>query len=124
MLPDCGTIKETNSTRLCAWVQVPLMMMEQKAHVTISNILGLTGYNNIDMHRWRHNVADRWDTHPESVNIAIIGKYTDLSDAYLSVIKALQHACLARRRQLKLSWVEAGNIEEEVRLIDDVVDCA
>ena len=46
------------------------------------------------------------------VKIAMVGKYTDLSDAYLSVIKALQHACLAASRKLKIEWVEAGNLEE------------
>ena len=37
-----------------------------------------------------------------------------LSDAYLSVIKALQHACLAASRKLDISWVEASNLELEV----------
>jgi hypothetical protein len=35
------------------WLQVPLMMMQQKAHITISNTLGLQGYNSIDMTRWQ-----------------------------------------------------------------------
>ena len=90
------------------------MMQQQKAHITISNFLGLQGYNSIDMHRWQAHLADRWDAQTEVVTIAVIGKYTNLADAYLSVIKALQHACLACRRKLRLSWVEAGDIEEEV----------
>ena len=44
-----------------------------------------------------------------------VGKYTDLSDAYLSVTKALQHACMAANRKLKLEWVEASNLEESTR---------
>ena len=36
------------------------------------------------------------------VKIAMVGKYTDLADAYLSVTKALQHACLATNRKLKV----------------------
>ena len=60
------------------------------------------------------NLADRWDAQTEAVTIAVIGKYTNLADAYLSVIKALQHACLAARRKLRLLWVEAGDIEDEV----------
>jgi CTP synthase len=104
-------------------VQVPLMMMEQKAHVTISNVLGLQGYNSIDMHRWQHHLADRWDAQTENCTIAVIGKYTNLADAYLSVIKALQHACLAARRKLRLLWVEAGDIEEEARYHAAMLSC-
>ena len=37
------------------------------------------------------------------VKIAMVGKYTDLADAYLSVTKALQHACLATNRKLKVT---------------------
>lgn len=36
------------------------------------------------------------------VHIAMVGKYTDLADAYLSVMKALQHACLAANRKLEV----------------------
>ncbi len=43
----------------------------------------------------------------------MVGKYTNLSDAYLSVIKSLQHACLAANRKLEILWVEASHLEEQ-----------
>jgi hypothetical protein len=104
-------------------LQVPLMLQNQKAHVSICNTLGLQGYNSINMHMWKTQLADQWDNLLQEVKIAIIGKYTNLSDSYLSVIKALQHACLAVRRRLKLLWVEAGNIEEQVSLAFFLVRC-
>jgi CTP synthase len=55
----------------------------------------------------------RWDGLKEPVSIVLIGKYTVLSDAYLSVIKALQHACMAANVKLNLTWVEAQDLEEE-----------
>jgi CTP synthase (UTP-ammonia lyase) len=55
----------------------------------------------------------RWDSLREPVRIALIGKYTVLADAYLSVIKALQHACMAANQKLELCWVEAQDLEEE-----------
>lgn len=100
------------------------MLMEQKAHVTICNVLGLTGYSNIDMTVWKRDLANRWDSHNNVVTIAVIGKYTNLSDAYLSVIKALQHACLAMRHKLDLCWVEAGDVESEVRTLCQTCWCA
>ena len=52
---------------------------------------------------------------PLQVTIAMVGKYTGLSDAYLSVLKALQHACLTANRKLEVKWVEAAQLEESAR---------
>ena len=43
----------------------------------------------------------------------MVGKYTNLSDAYLSVIKSLQHACLKANRRLDILWIEASDLEED-----------
>lgn len=54
--------------------------------------------------------------HPyEEVRIAIVGKYTKLEDAYLSVIKALKHSALTCKRSLAIKWVEADDLEESTR---------
>ena len=44
----------------------------------------------------------RHDAHQQEVKIALVGKYIKLEDAYISVIKALQHAALACRHHLSL----------------------
>ena len=49
----------------------------------------------------------------ESISIVLVGKYTNLHDSYLSVIKSLEHAAMACRRKLNLIWVDASNLEEE-----------
>jgi CTP synthase len=48
----------------------------------------------------------------ESVAIALVGKYTDLSDAYLSVLKALQHAAMHLRLPLRIVWIESTELEQ------------
>merc|ERR1712025_981089 len=54
--------------------------------------------------------------HPfEEVKIAIVGKYTKMEDAYMSVIKALKHASLQCMKTLVIKWIEAANLEESVR---------
>ncbi|KAN0030644.1 hypothetical protein ACTA71_009284 [Dictyostelium dimigraforme] len=45
------------------------------------------------------------------IRIAMVGKYTGLTDAYLSVIKALDHASMAIERKMVIDWVEASNLE-------------
>lgn len=48
----------------------------------------------------------------QSVSIALVGKYTNLHDSYLSVIKSLEHAAMACSRKLNLVWVDASHLEE------------
>nr|GMD05468.1 CTP synthase-like isoform X1 [Ipomoea batatas] len=48
----------------------------------------------------------------EPVRVAMVGKYTGLSDSYLSVLKALLHASVACHRKLCIDWVPAGDLEE------------
>jgi CTP synthase len=57
-------------------------------------------------------MAHHLDTLTEEVHIAMVGKYTDLSDAYLSVIKSLQHAAMAVDRKLVIDWIEASHLED------------
>lgn len=47
----------------------------------------------------------------ESVTIAIVGKYTDLHDSYISVYKALEHASLAYKRKMVINWIDASDLE-------------
>jgi CTP synthase len=47
------------------------------------------------------------------LEIAIVGKYIQLSDAYLSVVEALTHAGIAMESNIKLRWVSAEDIEEQ-----------
>ena len=98
-------------SRCEAGPQTPKCVLASKDPAATRRILGLSGYQKINMSLWKTGLADKWDQLTEVVTIAMVGKYTELSDAYLSVTKALQHACLAANRKLKLEWVEASNLE-------------
>jgi CTP synthase len=95
--------------------RVPLLMESQEAHKVICDKLGLPGAEKLDLTLWKTTLADRWDSLVDPVKIVIIGKYTGLSDAYLSVIKSLQHACMEARLKLQLEWVEASHLEPEAK---------
>ncbi len=66
------------------------------------------------MWKWR-DLAERYDNMTREVNIALVGKYTKLEDAYASVIKALQHAALAVYHRLNLTYIEAADLEPETK---------
>jgi CTP synthase len=63
------------------------------------------------MTRWE-KMADRVDNLGDDVRIAMVGKYTGLTDSYLSVIKSLQHASYTVERTLQIDWIEASNLED------------
>ncbi|KEF52531.1 CTP synthase [Exophiala aquamarina CBS 119918] len=48
----------------------------------------------------------------EKVNIVLVGKYTNLHDSYLSVIRSLEHSAMACRRKLNLIWIDASSLEK------------
>ncbi|ETN39897.1 CTP synthase [Cyphellophora europaea CBS 101466] len=50
----------------------------------------------------------------EKVTIALVGKYTNLHDSYISVIKSLEHSAMACQRKLNLVWVDASNLEKQM----------
>ncbi|CAG8524226.1 30653_t:CDS:10 [Racocetra persica] len=54
----------------------------------------------------------------KSVTIVLVGKYTNLQDSYLSVIKALEHSGLKCERKLILKWVEASELEHKYEKIN------
>jgi CTP synthase len=65
-----------------------------------------------DLSRWE-DVADR-TFHPEGeVKIAIVGKYTQLEDAYKSIAEALTHGGMANRVKVRVEWVDAELFERE-----------
>eukprot|EP00914_Ancora_sagittata_P026598 GHVO01052352.1.p1 GENE.GHVO01052352.1~~GHVO01052352.1.p1 ORF type:complete len:604 (-),score=93.33 GHVO01052352.1:179-1960(-) len=51
------------------------------------------------------------EDYEESVTIGLVGKYTGLDDAYLSVLKALRHAALESRTKLKIEWIDAEALQ-------------
>ncbi len=63
-----------------------------------------------DMTRW-NGVMDKINNPEGEVTIAVVGKYTELKDAYKSLIEALTHGGMANRVKVKLDWIEAETFE-------------
>lgn len=87
---------------------VPLMLQNQG----LCDILGVDCHSTSLLADWKV-MAHHLDTLTEEVHIAMVGKYTNLSDAYLSVIKSLQHAAMAVDRKLVIDWIEASHLESD-----------
>uniref|UniRef100_A0A0D9WJX9 CTP synthase n=1 Tax=Leersia perrieri TaxID=77586 RepID=A0A0D9WJX9_9ORYZ len=97
--------------------RVPLLLRDQKAHDAILKVLNLeslVGEPNLE--EWAAR-ADLYGTLHETVRIAMVGKYTGVSDTYLSVLKALLHACIACGRKLIIDWVPSTDLEDSAATV-------
>jgi CTP synthase len=65
-----------------------------------------------DLRRWE-DVADRINNPEGEVRVAIVGKYTQLEDAYKSIAEALTHGGMANRVKVKAKWIDAEIFERE-----------
>ena len=65
-----------------------------------------------DLARWE-DVADRIYNPEGAVNVAIVGKYTQLEDAYKSIAEALTHGGMANRVRVQIQWVDAEIFESQ-----------
>jgi len=67
--------------------------------------------------RWKE-LTSRQERLFDEVSIALVGKYTDMQDSYMSVIKALEHSAFRSHRKLNLKWVNSSDLEHEAQKIN------
>uniref|UniRef100_UPI00398F3199 CTP synthase 1b isoform X2 n=1 Tax=Pristiophorus japonicus TaxID=55135 RepID=UPI00398F3199 len=97
---------------VCSLYRVPLLLEAE----------GVVGYfkERLNLHyeakprkllnKWIE-MADRYDRTLEICSIALVGKYTKLSDSYASVIKALEHSALAINQKLEVKYIDSADLE-------------
>ena len=88
---------------------VPISLHRQGLDDLILRYLGLPCDAEPDLSDWRR-VVDRYVNPPESVEIALVGKYVQHKDAYLSVVEALHHAGIHNVR-IEVRSVESEDLE-------------
>ena len=89
--------------------KVPVILEEAGLGDTLLESLGLQ-FRNRDLASWQA-LVDRMNVPKERVSIAVVGKYVDLPDSYISVKEALYHAALYHDRDIDISWIHSEDIE-------------
>jgi CTP synthase len=87
--------------------EVPLVLHEEGLDDVLARHLGLDG--SADLSEWRMLVR-RIEEATQPVRIAIVGKYVNLRDAYLSVIEALKHGGFHHGARVEISWVASDHL--------------
>jgi CTP synthase len=99
---------------------VPEVLQEEGLDRLVCEKLGIEAAD-VDLGEWAE-LTKRIDARRELVEIALVGKYVKLQDAYLSVHEALKHAGLHNGCAIRVRWVDAENMsyEETAELLDTV----
>ena len=95
--------------------KVPLGLAEEGFDVEVCRRLGIDPPP-ADLSDWQNLVA-RIESCSGRVRIALVGKYVQLHDAYLSVVEALKHSAVHHGVELEIIWVDADSREIEDRLV-------
>lgn len=91
--------------------EAPLMLEKNNFSEVVCKRLGIDA-GKPDLTEWEHMVDKIKNLHQE-VNIAIVGKYVALHDAYLSVAEALRHAGYWSGAKVNVLWVDSETITED-----------
>ena len=113
---DCVIQNLTASTLY----EVPLLLEKEGLCRVVCRKLGLNA-GEPDMRHW-HELVEQIHRATRPVTIALVGKYTELHDAYLSVAESLFHAGTACGAQVGIRWVDSQHLTAE-NIADALAGC-
>ena len=91
--------------------ELPVNLKAQKIDDIVLKHFGLSAPE-ADMTEWLA-LVDRVDNLKENVKIALVGKYVELHDAYISVVESLKHAGYKHNSKITIDWIQSEDITEE-----------
>lgn len=98
---------------------VPVLMEKEGLDTIALKKLGLADSPK-DMTEWHEMVRRIHTPYKTHVCIAVVGKYVDLQDAYISITESLHHAAVFDQTNLQIKWVNAEKIEDPSVNLQDV----
>ncbi len=104
--------------------QVPINFEKQELGKKILSHFNLVSHQKPDWSAWQERTAVLQQSEYK-VRIAIVGKYLDsgdfsLTDSYLSICHALQHAGAARKTGVDITWIDAKNYEKDTAQVEEL----
>lgn len=111
---DC-VIENNNCDILYA---VPMMLKEQNMDEVVLRKLGIDAPNQ-DLSDWE-DMLFALRNPKQTVKIAMVGKYVELHDSYISVNEALKHGGIATRSAVDIDWIDSESLEADGVDLDEV----
>ena len=92
--------------------QVPLVLNEEGLDSEVIKKLGLEE-REYDLSKWQ-DIVKRIKQPKDTVSVAVVGKYLETKDAYLSLTEALLHGAVANYLKVDIKWIDAEKLEEKM----------
>jgi len=92
--------------------EVPLLLERAGVGDYLVEKLGMKATRTPDMKPWER-LVDRVRKEKPTVKVALVGKYVELQDAYMSVREALKHAALVNDVEVEIGWVHSADLEKD-----------
>ena len=104
--------------------EVPLMLEEEHLAQAVCECLKIN-CPEPDLIQWKKMVED-FHNPTDKVTIALVGKYVELHDAYLSVVESLKHGGIANHAEVNIRWIDSelineNNIDETFKDVDGIL---
>jgi len=91
--------------------EVPLLVEEAGLADYVIKSMNLKATQTPDWKPWRKLVREVREPKP-TLKVALVGKYVELHDAYMSVREALKHAALSQKVEVEIGWVHSADLEK------------
>ena len=91
--------------------EVPLLLHREKLDDQVLKLLDIPA-KEADLTEWTEMVERQLNS-TKTVNVALVGKYVELPDAYLSVVEALTHGGIHHGVKVKIKWIPAEDVTSE-----------
>jgi CTP synthase len=91
--------------------QVPIRMRDEKLDLVVLDKLNLNPNNEPDLTLWE-SFLNKLENPSQKVEIALVGKYVELKDAYKSIAEAFIHAGVHQRTEVNVHWIHSEDINE------------
>ena len=92
--------------------EVPLLMLKEKLDTVVCQKLKLDNAIKPDLKKW-NEFLNNLQFPKQEINIALIGKYVELKDSYISIAESLIHAGAKNKTKVNLHWIHSSKLEDK-----------
>ncbi len=107
-VPEENVIDAVDVTNI---YQIPINFYEQKIDEIILRQFGMKAHK-ADLKYWQ-DLINTVNNLTDEIEIALVGKYVELHDAYISVVESLKHAGYKYNKKVNINWIDSESLEKE-----------